>query len=64
MDVFDPEPPLVQHRIFQREQCLTAPHALGMTRRVMAKVFQMMAEDMAAVLSGRRPHNVVNPEVL
>jgi D-3-phosphoglycerate dehydrogenase len=64
LDVFDPEPPLVEHRIFQREQCLTAPHALGMTRGVMAKVFQMMAEDMAAVLNGQRPRNVVNPEVL
>ena len=64
LDVFDPEPPDVSHAIFQRQNCLTAPHALGMTRGAMARVFRLMAEDMAAVLSGQRPRHVVNPEVL
>ena len=64
LDVFDPEPPDVTHPIFQMDNCLTAPHALGMTRGAMARIFRLMAADMAAVLSGQRARNVVNPEVL
>lgn len=63
LDVFAPEPPDVNHPIFARENCLTSPHALGMTKRAMSKVFMQMAGDMAAVLKGGRPRHAVNPEV-
>jgi D-3-phosphoglycerate dehydrogenase len=64
LDVFAPEPPDVHHPIFKLPNCLTAPHALGMTQRAMSRIFKSMAEDMAAVFSGRRPQHVVNSEVL
>jgi len=64
LDVFDPEPPDVSHPIFRLDNCLTAPHAICMSGRAMFNSFKMMAEDMAAVLQGRRPKNVANPEVL
>ena len=64
LDVFAPEPPEVGHPIFQQANCLTTPHALGMTRGAMAKIFHSMASDMAAVLKGRKPKFAVNPEVL
>jgi len=64
LDVFDPEPPDVSHPIFKLPNCLTTPHALGMSRGAMARVFRSMAEDVAAILSGERPRFVVNPEVL
>ena len=64
LDVFAPEPPDVGHPIFARPDCLTGPHVLGITERAMERIFRTMAEDMAAVLSGRRPRFVVNPEVL
>lgn len=63
LDVFAPEPPDVRHPIFTHPCCLTAPHALGMTRNVMNKIFRQMAGDMAAVLRGERVKNVVNPQV-
>lgn len=63
LDVFEPEPPDVSHPIFRMSNCLSAPHALGMTRRAMARIFTSMAEDMAAVLTGRQPQFVVNLEV-
>ena len=63
LDVFSPEPPDTTHPIFKRENCLTAPHSLAMTKRAMLKVFIQMAEDMAAVLDGDRPRHSVNPEV-
>lgn len=64
LDVFDPEPPDLSHPIFKHPNCLTSPHALGMTRGAMARIFRSMAEDMAAVLSGGKPRFVVNSETL
>lgn len=64
LDVFEPEPPDHTHPIFQLKNLITSPHALGMTEGTMRQIFKSMAEDMAAVLEGRRPRFVVNPEVL
>jgi len=64
LDVFEPEPPDVSHPIFKLANCLTAPHAICMSKRAMFNSFKMMAEDMAAVLQGRRPQFVANPEAL
>lgn len=63
LDVFEPEPPDVSHPLFKLTNCITAPHALGMTNGAMKRIFRSMAEDMAAVLQGKRPKFVVNPEV-
>lgn len=63
LDVFEPEPPDVSHPIFQLPNCITAPHALGMTPDAMLRIFKSMASDMAAVLKGNRPRFVVNPQV-
>jgi D-3-phosphoglycerate dehydrogenase len=64
LDVFEPEPPDVGHPIFKLDNCLTSPHAICMSKRAMFNSFKMMAEDMAAVLQGRRPKFVANPEAL
>ena len=64
LDVFEPEPPDSSHPLFRHPDCLTAPHALGMTPGAMGRIFKSMADDMVAVLEGRRPQFVVNPEVL
>jgi D-3-phosphoglycerate dehydrogenase len=64
LDVFDPEPPDKGHLIFKLDNCLTSPHAICMSTRALYKSFKMMAEDMAAVLEGRQPRFVANPEVL
>ena len=63
LDVFDPEPPDVDHPIFGLQQCLTAPHALAMTKMATYRSFKSMAIDMAAVLQGRKARFSVNPEV-
>lgn len=64
LDVFEPEPPDSTHPIFRLPNLVTAPHALGMTEGTMRQIFKSMADDMAAVLDGRRPRFVVNPEVM
>ncbi len=64
LDVFDPEPPDINHPIFKMPNCLTSPHAMAMTKRALYRSFKSMAIDMAAVLEGRKPRFVVNPEAL
>ena len=64
LDVFEPEPPDVNHAIFKHPNCLTSPHVLGTSEAAMREVFRSMAEDMVAVLRGVRPRFVVNPEAL
>lgn len=63
LDVFAPEPPNFGHPIFKLPNCLTSPHALAMTTRAMYRSFKSMANDMAAVLRGRRPCYLANPEI-
>jgi len=63
LDVFDPEPPDSHHPIFAMPNVIVSPHALGMTAGAMRDIFASMASDMAAVLDGRTPRFVVNPEV-
>ena len=64
LDVFSPEPPDVSHPIFQRANCLTAPHSLGVTFRSTENIFGSMARDMAAIFRGEQPEFLVNPEVM
>ena len=63
LDVFEPEPPDINHPIFKLFNCVTAPHALANTPSAMHKIFQSVSEDIIAVLKGARPQFVVNPEV-
>ena len=63
LDVFLPEPPAMDHPIFQHPKLLSAPHSLASTTRAMYRIFESMAKDMTAVLQGERPRFVVNPEV-
>jgi D-3-phosphoglycerate dehydrogenase len=64
LDVFSPEPPDVTHPIFKRANCLTSPHALGVTFRSSENIFGSMARDMAAIFRGEQPQFLVNPEVM
>lgn len=63
LDVFDPEPPDVSHPLFGDPRVLLSPHALGMSRRAKERIFREMAESIVAVLGGKRPRAVANPEV-
>lgn len=64
LDVFNEEPPNFNHPIFRLQNCLTSPHAMATTVGAMTRIFQSMTDDMVAVLEGRIPKYVVNPEVL
>jgi len=63
LDVFEPEPPDVDHPIFQSERCLTAPHSMAGTPTATARLQRMASEGVVAILRGEQPDNVVNREV-
>ncbi len=64
LDVFAIEPPDHTHPIFRDENFLCSPHALATSDGAMRRIFKSMADDMAAILEGKSPQFVVNPEVL
>ena len=64
LDTFEPEPPDLAHPIFRHERCICSPHVLGLTPGAMQRIYVSMAQDMAAVLAGRRPRYCVNPETV
>jgi phosphoglycerate dehydrogenase-like enzyme len=63
LDVFPDEPPDVSHRLFSQPNFLCTPHILGLSVSATRNIFRMMSEGMAAILDGKVPSNVVNPEV-
>ncbi len=63
LDVFDPEPPDVSHPLFRHPGVLLTPHTLGLSRRARERIFREAAEGILAVLGGRRPRAVANPEL-
>lgn len=63
LDVYPQEPPDLSHPIFKRPSVICTPHAMGLSARAAHNTFAVVSQGMAAVLEGRIPDNVVNPEV-
>lgn len=61
LDVYDPEPP-EHHPIFDHPDVVLSPHLMGLTRRATAMTFADAARGVAAVLTGRAPAAVANPD--
>lgn len=62
-DVFEREPP-VGSPLLSAPNLLLSPHMASHTREAIARASRVAAENVVAVLQGRRPPNPVNPEVL
>ncbi len=63
LDVFEAEP-LVEPRLLELENIVVVPHIGSASIKTRTRMCTMAAENTAAVLSGQRPPNPVNPEVL
>lgn len=63
IDVFDPEPPLKDNKLFALENILLSPHSAALTQECVIRMATGAAEGIVDLLSGRRPQFVVNPEV-
>ena len=63
LDVFDPEPPDLGGPLFQDERVIATPHAAFSSEESLHELRTRTARQIADVLEGRRPENVVNPVV-
>lgn len=64
LDVTDPEPLPADHRLVALPNCVVLPHIGSATVRSRDDMATLAARNLIAVLEGRQPDAIVNPEVL
>jgi len=64
IDVFEHEPVEPDHPLLALDNVIVVPHIASASFETRTKMAMMAAENLLAVLEGRRPANPVNPEVL
>lgn len=64
LDVFKPEPPDLSLPLYRDERVIITPHAAFVSVESVNELRHRAATQIATALSGGRPENVVNPEVL
>ncbi|WP_018699305.1 hydroxyacid dehydrogenase [Amorphus coralli] len=62
-DVFEAEPPPADHPYLQSEGVLLSPHIGGSSEEAAERTAVQVAEAVLAVLAGRRPEHLINPDV-
>jgi D-3-phosphoglycerate dehydrogenase len=63
LDVFDPEPPDLAQPLYQDERVIVTPHAGFLSADSLVELRTRTARQVAQVLQGERPEQVVNPQV-
>lgn len=63
LDVFDPEPPDLKQPLFQDERVLITPHTAFISEQAIRQMRTESMQNIVEALSGRRPNNVVNPQI-
>jgi D-3-phosphoglycerate dehydrogenase len=63
LDVWEQEPVTSDNPLLKMENVIATPHAAYFSTAAVAQIPRRCGEEVARVLTGRRPLNVVNPEV-
>ena len=63
IDVWDREPPPLDHPLLALDSVFPSFHIAGVTHEARRNIAQMSAEQIALLLAGGRPPRLVNPEV-
>src|SRR6202165_4901336 len=63
LDVFDPEPPMTNHPLFTLPNTICTPHIGSYTSAGFLRMEVMACEQIASILRGERPTNLVNAQV-
>ena len=64
IDVFEPERLPADHPLLVEERLLATPHTAFYSDESMRDLARLAAENVAAVLAGREPASLVNPQIL
>jgi len=63
LDVYDPEPPRPDNPLLAMDNVILTPHVGSFTEDGLKAMGKAAAQGVKDVLEGRRPQNLVNPEV-
>lgn len=63
LDVQEPEPPDLSQPPLNHPRVIVTPHVAFASEEALSELRRRAAESVVAVLSGRRPHDLVNPNV-
>lgn len=63
LDVWDQEPPPLDHPLLAMDNVFATFHTAGVTHEARRNVAAIAAEQIVALLAGERPPRLVNPEV-
>ena len=63
LDVFDPEPPMTNHPLFTLPNTICTPHIASYTGAGFLRMEVMVCRQIASILRGERPANLVNAKV-
>jgi len=63
VDVWDQEPPPLDHPLLAMDNVFATFHTAGVTHEARRNVARISAEQIAGVLRGERPPRLINPEV-
>jgi D-3-phosphoglycerate dehydrogenase len=65
LDVFEQEPPAMDHSLFALPNVIMAPHVAGVTREAVDRMSEQTARNILSALDGAPiRQNVINPDVL
>ncbi|MFY0612261.1 MAG: hydroxyacid dehydrogenase [Hyphomicrobiaceae bacterium] len=62
LDVWDIEPPPVDHPLLSRDNVVSTYHTAGVTSEARVRVAQYASDQIVHLLAGNRPPRIINPE--
>jgi D-3-phosphoglycerate dehydrogenase len=63
LDVWEKEPPALDHPLLAFDNVLVSPHTAGVTFESRENIATIAAEQMLDILDGKKPPRMLNPEV-
>ena len=63
LDVFEVEPPLLDHPLFRAPNTLLTPHIAGLTQQSQENMSLQVARGVLDVLHGRLPEHTISPDL-
>ena len=64
LDVFEQEPTPVDNPLLTLDNVVVAPHISSASYETRSRMAEMVAENLVAFFEGRKPPNLVNPDVM
>jgi len=64
LDVFEQEPASMDNPLLKLDNVVLAPHISSASLETRAKMSEMVADNLVAFFEGKRPPNLLNPDVM